>query len=180
MGHPDTRIVVGWTRYPSPEAIQAISEWPFTLAYVGADESAYFALLSHWWKSDVRNLVILEHDIIPKREIVREIIDCPREWCPVMYAFEQHWLYGLGLVKFGLEMRRHTAWLFDEIATMSGGPHHPPKHWCALDAHMQNLLHARSGEATHIHNPGDEFIEHRGTEGTGLNKWRSHAACLLG
>jgi hypothetical protein len=177
VGNPDTTVVIGWTRYPAPEALQGISQWPMSLAYVGGSDSDYFDLLERWWKSNVWNLIVVEHDIIVKPELIQELLDCPRAWCPCLYPFEQHWLFGLGCTKFTKEIRQATPWLFDEIATMTGGRHHPAKHWCALDAHMQNLLSARSGETSHPHNRQD-LIEHRGTEGVDLNKWRSHADCL--
>ena len=62
---------------------------------------------------------------------------------------------------------------------MSGGPHHPPKHWCALDAHMQNTLNRSSGQSCHVHNRQD-LIEHRNPDAPGTMKWRTHTACLLG
>ena len=118
--------------------------------------------------------MILEHDIVPAPELIDEMLDCPRQWCAAMYPFEGTKLFGLGLTKFNIEMRKRLPNLFDEIAVLQGGPHHPPKHWCALDSHMQGILHHRSGEAVHIHDH-PEWIEH----GDGGIKWRSHEACLV-
>ncbi len=157
-------IVVGYAHEIAPETKAALEGFEYVLAYVGDRDDAYFDLLQAWWVSNEWDVITLEHDIIPKPELLQELIDCPRAWCACLYPFEEHWLYGLGLTKFNLEMRQHLPGLFDEIAVLEGGPHHPPKHWCALDSHMQGILHARSGEAVHIHNRQD-LIEQRVVEG---------------
>lgn len=170
-------IVVGFT-HELPAATQATLSWyPHQLKYVGNSDSDYFDLLEAWWASHERELVIVEHDIVPQKELIDEMLDCPRPWCAAMYPFEEKWLFGLGLTKFSLGIRQAMPTLFDEIAQNGGGVH-PPKHWCSLDAHMQNILNRASGQTACVHNH-QEWIEHRNLEAPGTSKWRSHTACLL-
>lgn len=161
-------IVCGWTRYPAPETLKAISKWPFTLAYVGGSETDYFDLLSHWWPSPEQEIVTVEHDIVPSPELIQEMLDCPRSWCAALYPFEQRALFGLGLTKFSLTIRRSLPNLFELIAPIANDKH-PARHWCLIDANMQNALNSHSGHTCHVH---EGQIEHR-------NPIRSHVECRL-
>lgn len=159
-------IVCGWTRYPSPQTLAAISAFPFTLADVCSSDEAYHELLSAWWSSTEQDLIVCEHDIEPSVELIQELLDCPRPWCAALYSFEERWLIGLGLTKFNLRIRTAVPDLFEQMATMED-EHHPPKHWCRVDARMQNLLAMQSGQSYHVH---EGPIVH-------TSKLRSHVAC---
>lgn len=168
-------IVCAWTRYPSPAALAVLSWYSHRLHYVGATDSDYFDFLAGWWASGEREIITLEHDIVPRRELIDEMRDCPRAWCGAMYPFEGTKLFGLGLTKFALEIRQALPNLFDLVAERSG-QHHPPKHWCSLDSHIQALLNQKSGHTAHIHDH-PEWIEHLSEDGA--VKWRSHTECLV-
>lgn len=172
-------IIVGWTRYPPAATIATLTGYAHRLQYVGNSDSDYFDFLAAWWASGEREIVTVEHDIVPQPELIDEMLDCDRAWCAAMYPFEEHWLFGLGCTKFSLEIRQAMPDLFEQVAERTGGPHHPARHWCALDSHMQTLLNQKSGHTAHVHNR-QEWIEHRNPEAPGAMKWRTHQACLLG
>jgi hypothetical protein len=159
-------IVVGYARPLSKVTLDTLSLFPHQLKDVSGSDDAYFDLLQAWWASSEEDLIILEHDIEPTPEFVQEILDCHRLWCAAMYTFEDRYLYGLGLTKFNRRVRAAVPDLFEQIALLSDG-HHPSKHWCRLDAHMQNTLSMQSGEAAHLH---EGAIVH-------TNPIRSHVAC---
>lgn len=171
-------IICGYTHELPAETLAVLKDFEHVLVDVSDSDHAYFDLLESWWTSTVLEMVTLEHDIIPKPQLLREILDCPRAWCAAMYPFEEHWLFGLGLAKFSLPVRQAMPGLFDEIAQNGGGAH-PPRHWCSIDAHMQNMLNRSSGHTACVHN-NQALIEHRNPENPGAMKWRSHAECLLG
>ena len=99
-------IVCGWTRYPPPATIATLSWYPHQLHYVGNSDFDYFDFLESWWTSSEREMVVLEHDIVPQRELIEEMLDCDRVWCAALYPFEEKWLFGLGLTKFSLPLRQ--------------------------------------------------------------------------
>ena len=163
-------IICGWTRYPPPATIAALSWYPHQLQYVGDRDDAYFDFLQQWWTSQEREIVTVEHDIVPQRELIEEMLNCERAWCSAIYQWEGGaTLQGLGLCKFSLSIRRAVPDLFDRIADKSDDTH-PPKHWCRLDAWIQRELERSSGETVCVHRRLD-LIEH-----TDPN--RSHATCF--
>ena len=115
-------------------------------------------------------MVVLEHDIIPQRELIEEMLNCERVWCSAVYQWEGGTtLQGLGLCKFSLPIRKAVPDLFDRVAECADDTH-PPRHWCRLDAWIQRILSTKSGQTVCVHSRLD-LIEH-----TDPN--RSHKTCF--
>ena len=161
-------IVVGFTKPLSQDTLDALDAFPHVLTDVSGSDDAYFELLRSWWVSTEEDVVTLEHDIEPRPELIQELLDCHRPWCAALYDFEQRHLYGLGLTKFNRRIRAAVPDLFEQIALLENDKH-PRKHWCTLDAHMQNTLKMQSGDGVCLHDHPD-WIKHTSTI-------RGHVGC---
>ena len=124
--------------------------------------------MTKWWKSDEPYVMTIEHDLVVPRQLIEEMLACPRSWCAAHYSFESGAIYGLGCTKFNVEIRRDVPDVFERIARTSD-PFHPPMHWCSMDAWMRGVL-----EQSHQHHP------HRSHDLKHLSKVRGHLACLGG
>lgn len=120
------------------------------------DDEGYFWALSESWTPSLEHMVepfiVVEHDIVVRPETLRELRDCPEDWCAMPYPYlndEEAW--GMGCVKFTdrLIVRNHQ--MFLDIGLASDALH-PPRHWCTMDARIWAYLNAR-GEKRHDH-PG--------------------------
>lgn len=161
-------IVVGFTKPLSQATLDTLSLFPHQLTDVSGSDSDYFELLRSWWVSSEEDVITLEHDIEPQPQLIQELLDCHRPWCAALYDFENRHLFGLGLTKFNRVVRASVPDLFEQIAPIAN-ENHPPKHWCTLDAHSQNILHMQSGHAAHLHDH-PEWIKHTSTI-------RGHVGC---
>jgi hypothetical protein len=96
--------------------------------------------------------IVVEHDIVVRPETLRELRDCPEDWCAMPYPYlNEKEAWGMGCVKFSDRLICRSPHLFSRIAN-EGDPLHPPRHWCRLDAHIWEALTER-GEHRHDH-PG--------------------------
>jgi hypothetical protein len=133
-------------------------------------DTAYWQLLHSLW-AEGETFCIVEHDVIVREDTIGELAACPDEWC----AFEIliyngiPWA-GLGCMKFGSTLIEQVPDLLDAISTLSDHSH-PRKHWCRLDAWIQNHLHA-FGHKQHVHRPPLEHVR-----APGQPAGPSHAAC---
>jgi hypothetical protein len=161
-------ILVGFTHELPEELSATLVDFPHMLANVAGDDTAYWEFLNTWWHSDRDPIVTIEHDIGCTPEGVRDIILCPQPWCAAMYPFEGGEIFGLGLTKFSLALRREVPDALEQVGRIDQTPVHPPKHYCSLDAWLQGVL-ASAGQSPHVHSvPGG--VRHH-------NPRRSHVAC---
>ena len=119
------------------------------------DDQGYFHALSEAWTPTQDHypepFIVVEHDIMVRPETLRELRDCPEDWCAAPYPYlNEDEAWGMGCVKFTdrLIVRNHR--MFDAIGY--GDSLHPPRHWCAMDARIWKYLTER-GEERHDH-PG--------------------------
>ena len=129
------------------------------------DDEGYFWALSEAWTPTPEHMpepfIVVEHDIVVRPETLRELRDCPEDWCAVGYKYlNEPSAYGMGCVKFSDRLICRSPYLFQKIAN-EGDSLHPPRHWCRLDAHIWEALTER-GEHRHDH-PGPP-IGHIGGE----------------
>jgi hypothetical protein len=118
--------------------------------YVGSSDRAYFDLLARLWDRG-ESFVIVEHDIIPPDGGLVELAGCAHDWCAFGYPyaeFGQH--YGLGCVKFSGDLIARNPDALKRVGVMRDG-NHPPRHWCRLDAWLQDVVLPLNGETMHQH-----------------------------
>jgi hypothetical protein len=120
------------------------------------DDEGYFWALSEAWTPTPEHMpepfIVVEHDIVVRPETLRELRDCPEDWCAAPYPYlNEAEAWGMGCVKFSDRLICRSPYLFQKISN-EGDPLHPPRHWCRLDAHIWEALTER-GEHRHDH-PG--------------------------
>lgn len=68
--------------------------------------------LRRLWRSR-GHLVVVEQDVVPPRDAIRELLGCPEDWCTYPHwTGERYDVQTLGLAKFGADMR----YLFPHLA----------------------------------------------------------------
>lgn len=120
------------------------------------DDEGYFRALDEaWTPSDnhsVEPFIVVEHDIIVRPETLRELRDCPEDWCSAPYPYlDKPEAWGMGCVKFTDRLIVRNYQIFDQIGRVSD-EQHPPRHWCWMDLLIWTALTER-GEKRHDH-PG--------------------------
>jgi hypothetical protein len=96
--------------------------------------------------------IVVEHDIVVRPETLRELRDCPEDWCSMPYPYlNEAEAWGMGCVKFSDRLIVRNPWIFQQFEN-DGDSLHPPRHWCRLDAHIWAAL-TENGEHRHDH-PG--------------------------
>ena len=132
------------------EAIRAGGHEPDIYALPGP--TAYFELLAGLWNRTGQDIVIVEQDIVVRPECIGEMLACDHDWCKFPYHYPPFGFYGgLGCTKFSAFLQHWVPDALEVVATMSDAGH-PPKHWCRLDAWLQDVLIKR-GEREHFHGP---------------------------
>lgn len=131
--------------------------WTWEDVNVGDSDHAYYDLLSGLW-SVGETVAIVEHDIVVHPSALDELAECPHDWCAFGYDYMGYPHYGLGCVKFGAglmarnpDAMRRVGWLSDA--------RHERRHWCRLDAWLQEVVLPGEGERLHRHTP---FVSHLG------------------
>ena len=118
------------------------------------DDEGYFYALAEAWTPTPDHLaepfILVEHDIIVRPETLRELRDCPEDWCAAPYPYlDKPLAWGMGCVKFSDRLIVRNPWIFREFEN-DGDALHPARHWCSLDSHIWNALTER-GETRHDH-----------------------------
>lgn len=124
--------------------------YTWTLRYTGDSDEAYWRLLDELWHGG-ESFVIVEHDVVVRRDSLAELEACGHLWCAFGVPYFVGVYPGMACVKFGLELLRRNPQAIERIAAMADATH-PPKHWCRLDGWLRNLLQT-SGEVQHVHGP---------------------------
>jgi hypothetical protein len=118
-----------------------------TEVYVGARDDAYWELLNGLW-SERRSFIVVEHDIVVRADTFEELENCPFEWCSFGAPYFVGVHHGLGCVKFSDTLISRHPRLMEQIAEHPPDEKHPPKHYCRLDAYLEQAL---SSEYRHCH-----------------------------
>lgn len=117
------------------------------------DDEGYFWALAEAWtptaEHKVEPFILIEHDIVVRPETLRELRDCPEDWCGAPYPYlDREKAWGLGCVKFSDRLIAHNPWLFRQ--PWEGDDIHPARHWCRLDTYIWEGLTA-NGYTRHDH-----------------------------
>ena len=117
------------------------------------DEGYFFALAEAWTPTPehmAEPFILVEHDIVVRPETLRELRDCPEDWCAAPYPYlDKPEAWGMGCVKFSDRLIVRNPWIFRQFAN-DGDDLHPPRHWCSLDFHIWTAL-TENGEKRHDH-----------------------------
>lgn len=144
--HPDT--IAALTRYAKPEY------W-----WVGNSDTAYASLLRQLW-ADGEAFAIIEQDVVPTGQTLREFAHCPEPYCASPYAWTTHLAPALGCTRFSsLLLRAYPDAM--EIAAHLPSAYGERGHYRQLDVHLMNtVLRDHYGLQPHCHAP----VEHRNPE----------------
>lgn len=142
------KVIVPYTRL-CKETKKALdrTRYVYETVFVGNSDTDYFDLLSDLW-SEGETFAIVEHDIVIHKTALSELENCDSPWCafPVYYFATTH--VGLGCVKFSSPFIKRFPNAMDQVAEMCDGTH-PKKHWCRLDAWLQQRVLPSSER--HVH-----------------------------
>ena len=123
----------------------------YDMVNVGGSDRDYFDLLSSLW-ADGETFCIVEHDIVVHETAMRELDECPNDWCGFPHEYMGDVGYYLGCVKFGADLiARHpdavvrTGVIFDGL--------YPKRHWYRLDSRLQTTILGNRGEVKCQHLP---------------------------
>lgn len=156
------RVVCPFTtlRPQTAEALDA-SGYPWEPVDVSGSDEDYWELLYDLWAAR-QDFCIVEHDIIIAPGILAEFESCPELWCVSPYPYMHGGEYaGLGCVRFRAEVMNVMPRLMDDVATRTNTKH-PSKHWCTLDAWIQEKLYGQRF-SPHRHAPSEHLDSLRPT-----------------
>jgi hypothetical protein len=132
-----------------PEAVAALERegYPFDVVDVSSDNEAYARLWADMWHSG-EDFLNVEQDMIVNPGMVKELEECPEEWCGGVY-----WLYGAagswaGVVRFRGELTRRHPDLPETIINRT---------WQSLDSAYINHLRLLGYPESHHHLP---YVKH--------------------
>jgi hypothetical protein len=134
---------------------------PTPIMIPSGDDAGYWTAMHKWWEIG-ESFVVVEHDIVVRRDTIAELKDCDEPWCawPVDYLGGPY--HGLGCMKFRAELMREVPGAIDRVGEFESTDH-PRRHWCAIDARLQAVLrsfnfdmHKHVGPAlTHLDHDGE-------------------------
>lgn len=134
---------------PQTRAALDLSGYEWTERDVSASDESYWELLNELWHSG-EDFVIVEQDIVIDQFALPAFAECGAEWCANGYPYLRGANYaGLGCTRFKASLTERFPDLMDRVAEFDY-PGHGPKHWCTLDAAMQNQLHMAQ-QWPHLH-----------------------------
>jgi len=131
-------VYVPWTRL-YPECREALAPSSPVYTDVSGDDHAYWRMVRDLWAAG-EPFTIVEHDVLVEPDTIRELDDCPDEWCAFAIASVDvgtgmSWVATFGCVRF----RPSGAWpLADPVA------------WTWLDMETEAALFAL-GWQKHLH-----------------------------
>jgi hypothetical protein len=139
---------------PVLAAIRAAGADPVGVCLVEEDD--YWSLLTELW-SMADEFTVVEHDVVIEPDTLDRFNACASGWCAQRYAYFVGPYAGLGCMRFRSRLITRNPDALRRVGTMSD-PTHPARHWCRLDAWLQQVLSA-SGETLCIH---EGTLEHLG------------------
>lgn len=118
------------------------------------DKQAYWRMVNFLWTSPtVYNLTIVEHDMVPARDVIEQMECCPKPWCTSPYrcglASAGDLTDGLGCTKFSQELRKAHPDIPSVVACIADDGV-PAKDWRRLDVRMARVLRS-FGYEPHVH-----------------------------
>jgi hypothetical protein len=130
---------------------------------VSTSTDAYFAALYDIWAAG-DTFALLEHDVVCRPDVIRELEECPEPWCLYGYADICHrecmdaWRNALGCTRFRAELIQAVP---DAVASIPAGW----REWTNLCDRLGERLRA-AGFTHHFHEP---WVGHRRMMGLSAN-----------
>lgn len=119
---------------------------------------SYFDLLRHQW-AEGDTFAIVEHDIEVGPRSLRELEECPHEWCAFSYevfagdlATAYGGPFGLGCCRFRAGLLERIADAVTQAGTYDQHPVHPPRSYAVMDSSLTYVLRAHGLTPCH-HGP---------------------------
>ena len=150
-----TIVLLPYTRWPTETmaAINAIYPFDFEVDMQELPEdtdhrgdervvNAYYDVLVGEWErcaKEERDLIVVEHDVIPTSAAFRQFDQCRCNWCSNPIWVGAHHAHCLGLVRF----RKELICSWPDLVRVAGDqPCHgyPKRHWQRLDNRVLNEL----------------------------------------
>lgn len=126
-----------------------------------ASETDYYELIAEHWRQG-QTFVILEQDKIPMAGALRELHDCPRQWCtypvPMAHNGQPCDFVSLSCTKFSADLMKKYPDLMGSVAALDMG--YGRMHWNRLDMAMALEVGRRIGDC-HWHEAGRVGHEHQ-------------------
>jgi hypothetical protein len=147
-----------------PETEQATRAlWPDTeFVNVAHSTTAYHEALDERWQVGV-DLVVIEHDIVPRPDVRAAFDDCDELWCQYSYELAVGWVglhngpqSALGCVRFRATLLEAEPDAID-AAGRSDNTGVPENAWWRIDARLNAVLHER-GYRPHTHLPAVDHL----------------------
>lgn len=162
-------IYVPWVGTWPKDVLQAIDEGEYAgpvteLELDDDDPTDYWTALANLWYAK-ESFIIVEHDIVVADDTLKKLADCPRRWCGARYPYLNHPYWGLGCMKFGAELMEKLPQAMNQVGNMKTR-RHPQRHWCAIDARLQNVLTSNDVELCK-HGAVRDHRGHRGVSSHG-------------
>jgi hypothetical protein len=135
---------------------------------VSATASTYWEVLCDFWAHSPDGLLVIEHDVVCRPDVVESVTQCPKPWCAYPYSGMCHWACmeawrnTLGCTRFSAALMRANP---DGVSRIE----EPHRDWHNLCDGIGDNLRA-AGWTHHWHRP--EVIHHKMNLG--------HLAALIG
>lgn len=134
-----TRIICPYTKI-QPATRDALKN--YSVHYMEMDNGIdYWRLLKQLWETG-KEVIIVEHDVIPWPGALEALVECEEEWCGYGYPTSINYV-ALGCCKLGAGLMKKTAGLWDKMLL---------RNWRNCDGHLGNSL-AAMGIHPHEHSP---------------------------
>lgn len=124
------------------------------------DDAAYWELLATWWRAP-GELIVVEHDMVPRPGVVDRMADCRYSWCisPYYISGGQLCTTGLGCARFAERTRRRYPALMDRVGTIED-TWCPARSWRRLDERVSRVMHDL-GYRPHLHGRSKHLHDYR-------------------
>jgi hypothetical protein len=156
------RVVIPFVPTLNPDVARAINAGgyiPDPVDVSGSDD-AYWTLLHRLWGRG-KTICIVEHDVIVRPDSLRELEECPSDWCSFQVPYVGRLYAGLSCAKFSAALIARYPDALERISELSDDEH-PQKHWCRIDSWLQGYVLHPGGETMCVHTPPLEHIRENG------------------
>lgn len=143
-----------------PAPIEYFNAAEHTLNYEGIkttsvfliDETDYGNMIRDAWHEG-EGFILVEHDIAPWPGAIKQLINCPEDWCGYEYIQGSHQLgWAIGCVKFSSKLVKQLPNFPDRWVDAP---------WYGMDAAIINGLWDELHKSLHIHHPPVAHVRQR-------------------
>ena len=144
---------------PETLAVAHASEIPYCAwPLPREDRGAYARAFETWWET-MQDLVVVEHDMIPPAGMLREMIECPEDWCSANYHVGNgRTTTGLGITRISWRVKaRYPGAGYNAARDMRDRSRYTD--WVSLNESVDRHLY-RLGLRQHIHFPNPVHLHY--------------------